>query len=86
MQTNFSPCNKEGQRHGLWEIYFDNGQLDCKGEFVNGVANGLHESYWEDGSIFSMGIYDLGKKIGFWKISPINWGDAKIVEKIFYGN
>jgi len=35
--------NKDGKRHGLWEWYYDNGQLWYKGYYINGQEDGLWE-------------------------------------------
>ena len=51
MKINITPKNEKGQRHGYWEWYYDNGQLECKGSYINGQAHG----YWE--------IYDCNGKL-----------------------
>ena len=66
MQTNLRPINEEGLPHGLWEIYFSNGQLDFRGEHVNGLQHGFVESYCGDGVLHYKGTYDMGKRVGFW--------------------
>ena len=58
--------NDKGQRHGSWEIYHDNGQLDCKGSYVNGFEYGLWESYWMNGKLHYKGSYINETRIGFW--------------------
>jgi antitoxin component YwqK of YwqJK toxin-antitoxin module len=35
--------NKEGQRHGYWELYFSTGNIACKGHYHNNERIG----YWE---------------------------------------
>ena len=35
--------NEKYQRHGYWEIYFFDGRLLYKGDYVNGKQDG----YWE---------------------------------------
>ena len=61
--------DKEGWCHGPWSVYYDNGQLLCKGEFKNGNRRGLWEDYWSDGQISSKGEYKKGKDIGLWYYS-----------------
>ena len=51
MPINKTPVNDIEQPHGMWEIYFENGELSCKGLYVNGLQHGLHESYWLGGRI-----------------------------------
>jgi hypothetical protein len=40
------PLNDKGDAHGIWESYYDNGQLHYKGEFINGIRHGLWEGYY----------------------------------------
>ncbi len=77
MPTNLQPYNDKGQAHGLWEMYFSNGQLDYKGEYINGLRHGLNESYCKDGSIWYKGTLDMGKRIGLWNYNG---------RKVFYAN
>ena len=49
---------------GLWEEYYDNGQLRWKGNWEDGKSEGLWEWYNEDGSIDTenTGTYKYGVK------------------------
>ena len=69
MPTNIEPYNEEGQPHGHWVGYFSNGQLDFKGEYVNGIEHGPWEIYWEDGRLFFIGTLDMGERVGLWTIA-----------------
>jgi len=40
--------NTKGQKHGLWESYWSDGQLLRKGTYINGKRHGLWESYHEN--------------------------------------
>ncbi len=84
MPTELKPYNEERLPHGYWEIYFDNGQLDYRGEFINGTTHGFHESYWDTGRLFFIGSFDMGKRIGYWKISQDSWNE--VIYKLFYAN
>ena len=48
---NKRPRNKEGQRHGLWELYYPSGQLYFRGNYINGKRDGLWEWYYESGKL-----------------------------------
>jgi antitoxin component YwqK of YwqJK toxin-antitoxin module len=44
MQTSekqIKQINSQGQKHGYWEEYFNNGQLRYKGNFINGKRTWL---------------------------------------------
>ena len=61
--------NNKGEQHGPWEIYFSNGPLDWKGEYVNDLEHGLWESYWSNGNLHYKGEYRNSKRIGFWEFN-----------------
>ena len=46
-----------GLRHGPWELYYDNGKLWYKCEYVNGKYHGPWEWYWSNGKLHSKGSY-----------------------------
>jgi len=53
MNKDMTPKNKEGQRHGLWEHYYSNGNLTYKGNYTNGEADGYWEFYNTNGKLES---------------------------------
>jgi antitoxin component YwqK of YwqJK toxin-antitoxin module len=67
MPKDITPYNHKGERHGLWIDYFDNGQLSCKGQYLNGQQHGLWESYWDNGKLDYKGTYLNGKEHGPWE-------------------
>jgi antitoxin component YwqK of YwqJK toxin-antitoxin module len=48
MKENKSPKNKQGQRHGYWEIYFSNGQLYFRGNYIKDKEDGL----WKENNVW----------------------------------
>ena len=67
MSKNIKPRNDNGQPHGLWESYRDNGSLNFKGNYVNGQRHGLCESYHSDGQLDCKGHYVKGMRHGYWE-------------------
>jgi antitoxin component YwqK of YwqJK toxin-antitoxin module len=57
---NISPRNNKGQRHGLWERYWDDGDLMLKGFYNNGKRVGYSEwyHYWNTNKLANK-IYNL---------------------------
>jgi len=51
MNKNKEPRNAKDQRHGLWELYWNDGQLCYKCVFINGVKNGFDEWYYYEGKL-----------------------------------
>ncbi len=43
--------NEGGQRHGYWECYWLNGNLECKGNFINGKRHLYWEAYYRNGKL-----------------------------------
>jgi len=44
MNKNITSYNDKEQRHGLWEIYWSNGDVYYKCFYVNGIITGYQES------------------------------------------
>jgi antitoxin component YwqK of YwqJK toxin-antitoxin module len=67
---------------GLWEEYYENGQLKVRGALKDGNWEGLFEAYWEDGKVWSKGVFKDNKKCGEWE----EWwlGDLEI-KKLYFG-
>jgi antitoxin component YwqK of YwqJK toxin-antitoxin module len=42
MPKDIKSYNDKGKKHGLWEVYWSNGQLRFKGNYINGQRIG----YW----------------------------------------
>ena len=66
MSKDITSYNDKGQPHGLWESYWNNGQLYYKGTYLNGKRHGHWEQYWGDGKLSYKGTYLNGKRIGYW--------------------
>jgi antitoxin component YwqK of YwqJK toxin-antitoxin module len=48
---NIKPINENGNRHGYWEYYYDNGNLCSKGNYVDGKEQGYWEKYHSNGKL-----------------------------------
>jgi len=57
-----------GKQNGVWEAYFDNGQLMLKSSYLNGEKNGFFEIYNENGQLLSKGSYLNGKETDVWEL------------------
>lgn len=53
--------NANGQKHGPWEQYYENGQLHFRGFYMNGIFHNFFECYTQDGNLHLKG--NLIKKI-----------------------
>jgi len=49
--------NAKGKRHGYWEVYYDNGNLWYKGNYVDGKEHGYWELYHSNGNLCFKGNY-----------------------------
>lgn len=55
--------NDKGERHGPWVFYL-NGKLGYKTNYVNGKRHGLCEDYYYNGNLSFKGNYINGKMHG----------------------
>ena len=46
-----------GKKHGMWKVYYENGQLKSEGTYKNGICHGFWRSYKENGDMKSVGTY-----------------------------
>ncbi len=44
-------------KHGPFELFFNNGQVSCQGEFDNGKKSGEWKYFLNNGQLQSSGIY-----------------------------
>jgi antitoxin component YwqK of YwqJK toxin-antitoxin module len=54
---------------GYWELYYSNGNLRRKGNYINGKEDGYWESYWSNGKIMYKENYINGT---FYEIKSYN--------------
>jgi hypothetical protein len=59
---------KDGNRHGVWKAYYENGVLWSITNYVDGRLQGVSMSYFPDGKPHFVGEYKNGKKSGLWKL------------------
>jgi len=57
---------KDGERHGPFEQYHENGQLEKKGTDKDGHLDGLYEFYHQNGQLKDKGTFNMGEKCGEW--------------------
>jgi antitoxin component YwqK of YwqJK toxin-antitoxin module len=61
------PTDNDGKRHGVWESYFEHGQMNSTTYFIHGVKEGHSVVYYPNGSIHYIGEYKNDQKVGLWK-------------------
>jgi len=52
---------------GHFEEYYEDGQLEIKGNYIDGKKDGLWEEYRENGQLRSKIVYNKGVKDGLWE-------------------
>ena len=74
-ETYFFPGEKkyiEGKydeqelRNGVWTSWFENGNKNSEGKYVNGKEDGNYRVWHSNGQLFYKGQYDMGRKTGVW--------------------
>jgi antitoxin component YwqK of YwqJK toxin-antitoxin module len=58
---------KEGEKSGLWEVFFADGQREKSGFTRQGKDDGLYREWYPSGQLKYEYHYDLGKKVDVWK-------------------
>lgn len=57
----------DGERHGPWTAYFENGLKWSEHNYHQGMLNGKHRSYYPDGILRITGAYIDDMKRGEWR-------------------
>ncbi len=73
---------KNGERHGKWTAWFENGVLQSEGFFKEGKNSGIRKVYYENGNKYYEGKYKNDKPIGRWIFYNTN---GSISQEIDYG-
>jgi antitoxin component YwqK of YwqJK toxin-antitoxin module len=61
------PVDGDDKRHGTWESYYENGQMNSMTYFSHGIKEGHSIVYHPNGAIHYVGEYKNDQKIGLWK-------------------
>jgi hypothetical protein len=62
-RTNYQSKTEGGKREGLDERYYENGQLEYKGNYKDGEWDGLFERYSDGGELAFAACYDNGSEV-----------------------
>lgn len=66
MQNNLNQRDSQSRKHGLWESYWNSGQIWVRTEYVHGKRHGPCIGYYRDGTLMYKENYDMGKLIGYY--------------------
>jgi len=80
--------NTSGQREGLWELFYPNGNIKWRTPYKEGKEDGVQEGFYENGNIGIRTPYKEGNKDGIeeWFDEQGNitatqlWKDGKLIE------
>ncbi len=75
--------NNKGERQDYWEDYYTNGNINYKGNFLNGKRDGYWEQYYYNGKLYYKGNYTNDELTGYWEWYCYN-NNGSIIEKEFY--
>jgi antitoxin component YwqK of YwqJK toxin-antitoxin module len=71
------------QKTGYWEEYYYDGNIESKGNFLNGIKHGFWEEFFSNGKLAWKGNYKNGLKEGYWEYY---WPSGKLDWKGYYKN
>ena len=57
---------KKNKNHGEWKYYYDNGELECTGSFLNDLPSGKWKWFYISGELKCEGNFINGKEEGMW--------------------
>ena len=80
--------NSKGQREGIWEIFWMNGNIEWRGTFKDGNMDGIVELFYKDGNIHCRTPFKEGEEDGIEEsfdeqgniIRTRHWKDGKLIE------
>ena len=58
---------KNGKREGLWETYYESGQLWYTSNYKDGGLDGLQVEYYQNGQLKEKGNLKFGRQDGLWE-------------------
>ena len=81
--------NSVGQREGLWEWFYENGNIRMRTPYKEDKIDGIEEEFYPNGNINRRTPYKGGKRDGieecFWPNGNItetrHWKDGKLIEE-----
>ena len=56
----------QDDRHGRWNTWHENGQMECEGTYEYGLRTGVIQWWYPNGQLRLKGEYQAGKPIGDW--------------------
>jgi antitoxin component YwqK of YwqJK toxin-antitoxin module len=73
--------NEQGERHGYWEIYHENGQISFKTLYSNGKICGPYEKYFDNGVLdYKVNIVN-NDFLGYYEFNILQF---KSIDKTYY--
>lgn len=90
-ETNYYPSKqmqmegeyKNGQRHGKWTYWHENGKIWSEGSFKNGKSDGKRTTYFDNGKIRYVGFYKEDIRVGKWSFYDEN---GRLLKEVDYSN
>ena len=80
-EKKINQYNAEGRKEGWWEYYYDSGKFHCKGNYTNGILNGLWECY-RNGILIHKINFENGILTGWNE----KYGKGNLIKAEFYVN
>lgn len=58
---------RNGERNGIWNYYYPTKKQNFQGNFIDGLADGKHIYFYENGKLKKEEYYLMGTKVNTWK-------------------
>jgi antitoxin component YwqK of YwqJK toxin-antitoxin module len=81
--------NSSGQEEGLWEWFYENGNIKWRGTYKEGKMDGIAEGFYENGNIEIRASYKEDKRDGIMEwfdeqgyiIKTRVWKNGEVIEE-----
>jgi antitoxin component YwqK of YwqJK toxin-antitoxin module len=80
--------NSKEQEEGLWEFFYENGNILCRTPFKEGKIDGIEEGFYPNGNIHWRTPYNEGEIDGIEEFDEQgnitltrHWKDGKLIEE-----
>lgn len=71
----------DGEKHGTWTSWYDNGNKWSTGQYTNGVNDGIIITWHENGQKYYEGHFTAGARTGIWRF----WDEqGELIKEIDY--
>jgi len=81
--NKINKTDRKGRKQGIWETYWEGGNIEMRGPYKDDLADGMWEFYWDNNQLHSKGSYVNGLQEGIWEYY---YTDGRLYNKKLFEN